>query len=492
MENTLDGCGGGGNCDITGAGLSNINCNNNGTPTNPNDDFVTFLLNPVGMDLATGYSVSVNIGSVNPLGANYGGSSAFQLQNGSAGGPNVTVTITDNDDPTCTFMVVVVNPGSCSDDCDLTGAGLSGVSCDDNNTPSNPTDDFIEFNLNPNGVNLSATYNVSVNMGTIMPTSAAYGGATAFDLNNGSAGDGNVMVTITDAGDPSCTFLVNVIDPGSCSDDCDLTSGGLSNINCNDNDTPSDADDMITFTLNPAGVNLGSGYSVSVSSGSINPPGANYGGPTQFTLNAGSAGGGNVTVTITDNTDAACEIDVIVNDPGSCSIACDLTSAGLSNVVCNNNGTSANIADDFIMFNLNPSGVSLGPTYSVAVSAGTINPMSAAYGGATAFSLNAGSAGDGNVTVTITDVNDPSCTINVVVNDPGTCSGDCDLTAAGLTNVSCNNGGTASNPADDFIGFSLNPTGLNLGPTYSVSVSAGTINPPSPMTAIQHVRSMLL
>jgi hypothetical protein len=273
MANTLDGCGGT-NCSISGAGLSNINCNNNGTPSNPNDDIITFNLNPTGVDLGTTYSVSVNMGTISPLSASYGSPTAFQLQSGSAGDGNVIVTITDDDDPGCTFMVTV-NPGSCSDACDLTSAGLSGIFCNDAGTPSDGTDDFIMFNLDPDGVNLGVSYNVSVSSGSVQPSSADYGSLTSFEMNTGSAGNGNVTVTITDENDGSCTITALIVDPGTCSDDCDLTDAGLDDVSCDDNGSSADSDDFITFTLTPAGINVGLSYNVSVSNGTVNPTSGN-------------------------------------------------------------------------------------------------------------------------------------------------------------------------------------------------------------------------
>jgi hypothetical protein len=49
----------------------------------------------------------------------------------------------------------------------------------------------------------------------------------------------------------------------------------------------------------------------------------------------------------------------------------------------------------------------------------------------------------------------------------------CALSNAGKTLETCNNNGTSSNGADDYITFSLNPTGSNLGATYSVTANNG-------------------
>lgn len=55
---------------------------------------------------------------------------------------------------------------------------------------------------------------------------------------------------------------------------------------------------------------------------------------------------------------------------------------------------------------------------------------------------------------------------------------ECGITADGLTALTCNDNGTGNDSDDDYLTFSLNPTGTNLGSNgYTVSVSAGTITP---------------
>lgn len=100
---------------------------------------------------------------------------------------------------------------------------------------------------------------------------------------------------------------------------------------------------------------------------------------------------------------------------------CDIVSAGLVNIVCNDNGTPSNGADDFLTFSLNPTGSSTSSGYAVTASSGSINPTVASYGSPSIFQLQAGSAGAGDVTITITDILDPACNIQIVVTDPGAC-----------------------------------------------------------------------
>ena len=101
--------------------------------------------------------------------------------------------------------------------CNITASGLANTSCNDATTSSDPADDYITFDLNPTGADLGTTYTVSVPTGTITPTTGTYGSATSFQLQNGSAGAGNVTVTITDNVDGGCTFDQVITDPGVCS-----------------------------------------------------------------------------------------------------------------------------------------------------------------------------------------------------------------------------------------------------------------------------------
>ena len=206
--------------------------------------------------------------------------------------------------------------------CSLSASGYANAACNDNGTPSNNTDDFITFDLDPSGSVLGLTYTVTVSSGTITPvTPQSYGSPITFTLQNGSAGAGDVTVTIQDIIGPACTLDQVITDPGSCNAICNIASSGFSTQLCNDNGTSADdTDDYISFVLNPTGSTLASTYSVSVSSGSITPnSGINYGGPIAFTLQNGSAGAGNVTVTIIDDVDGACTFAVPITDNGDCS-----------------------------------------------------------------------------------------------------------------------------------------------------------------------------
>ena len=492
-------------CSLTDAALTDVHCeNNNETFDDPTDDFIWFQLNPTGTDLGSGYNVTVSSGSVlldgtDPaLNVPYGAWNYFRLQQGSAGAGDVTLTITDADNPDCSIMVLLVDPGSCSDEpCFLEGDGLAGLTCVDNGTNSDPSDDYMQFDLNPFGSGLGASYSLSVNTGSVTlvggapAVNVAYGSANTFKLQNGSAGSGDVTVTITDDEDPACSLDVILIDPGSCSaaSPCDIFWDGLDNQTCNDGQTPNNSnDDYISFSLTPFGFSVTT-YSLTVSSGDVTliggAPAQNlaYSQTTFFRLQGGSAGAGNVTVFITDDADPDCVRSVTIQDPGSCSDEpCFLEGDGLAGLTCVDNGTNSDPSDDYMQFDLNPFGSGLGASYSLSVNTGSVTlvggapAVNVAYGSANTFKLQNGSAGSGDVTVTITDDEDPACSLDVILIDPGSCSAasPCDIFWDGLDNQTCNDGQTPNNSNDDYISFSLTPFGFSVT-TYSLTVSSGDV-----------------
>lgn len=107
--------------------------------------------------------------------------------------------------------------------CELSSIGLTNVQCNDNSTVDNDADDYISFSLQPTGSNLGGGYNLSISSGTVTKTNGdpatnvPYGVATAFRLQDGSAGAGNVELTVTDIGSAGCNTNGALTDPGTCS-----------------------------------------------------------------------------------------------------------------------------------------------------------------------------------------------------------------------------------------------------------------------------------
>jgi hypothetical protein len=114
--------------------------------------------------------------------------------------------------------------------CSISDIGLGSISCNDNGTPSDGSDDIISFELDPTGSNLGTTYTVEMTdniAGTEISTNLAgpfssftatgtYGTATTFYLAPGSAGSGDLNISVTDGVDATCSATGIVTDPGSC------------------------------------------------------------------------------------------------------------------------------------------------------------------------------------------------------------------------------------------------------------------------------------
>jgi hypothetical protein len=347
--------------------------------------------------------------------------------------------------------------------CNITSVTFSNVSsCNDNGTPSNPADDYFTATITVTYVNPPAAGNLTLS-GDVLVGGGALSVAAPFTSPTVFAGvrlkaDGTPsVVTAAFSASPSCTFTVdngpNVL---SCSNAmCDLASAGLTDVHCeNNNETfNDDTDDYIWFQLNPTGTDLGSGYDVSVSSGSVlldgntAPDNVPYGNSRFFRLQAGSAGGGNVTVTITDDDDPNCTIDVLIVDPGPCSDEpCEITEVIEADIACEDDEqTPGNPNDDDITFSLFVNGVGVGTGYNLTVDLGVITYIGGApasdipYNATNLFRIS-DMAGMGFRTVTITDNEDPQCNYLLEIQDPGSCSipvCDIDITAITVDHETC-------------------------------------------------------
>ncbi|MFK8162762.1 MAG: hypothetical protein AB8H12_09900 [Lewinella sp.] len=95
-----------------------------------------------------------------------------------------------------------------------------------------------------------------------------------------------------------------------------------------------------------------------------------------------------------------------------------LEQAQLTNITCNSSGSLFNAADDYITFDLNPTGGT--GTYTVAVAGTTVTPSTGTFGATTSFSLGAGTAGGGDLSMTISGFT-AGCQITETLTDPGNC-----------------------------------------------------------------------
>ena len=174
-----------------------------------------------------------------------------------------------------------------------------------------------------------------------------------------SISGGNLAITITDDSDATCTAVATVTAPAECSD-CVLNAPVIV-ATCDDNGTSDPSDDTYTFTIQ---VDETSGLGVSYAlSGDVAATGLSYG-VVEGPFGPYPVSGGSLVVTITDESDAACQlINQTVTAPATCSPSCNL--APIIVVTCDDNGTTDPSDDTFTYTFDVPNTPASGASYSI-------------------------------------------------------------------------------------------------------------------------------
>lgn len=125
--------------------MTNVLCNNKGTPSDPSDDTFTFELTVNG----TGASNTWVANDAAKTTGKYGVKvvmGPYKIADGDA-----NLILTDKDDARCEAAVYVPVPRTCSNECAI-AAKVTDVVCNDQNT-SDPSDDTFTFSLTVTGGN---------------------------------------------------------------------------------------------------------------------------------------------------------------------------------------------------------------------------------------------------------------------------------------------------------------------------------------------------
>ncbi|HHM20632.1 MAG TPA: hypothetical protein ENJ20_01295, partial [Bacteroidetes bacterium] len=147
-------------------------------------------------------------------------------------------------------------------------------------------------------------------------------------------------------------------------------------------------------------------------------------------------------------------------------VACSINS-NVSNLICNDNATPFDPADDTYSFRLLVNGSGSSTNWTT-----TINGQNypGTYG--TPLTINGLTISSGPLSFTISDQADGSCSIVQNVSPPATCSDGtpCSIT----TNMSipiCHDNGTPDDPSDDTYTLNLTVSGTGTAPGWSANVS---------------------
>ncbi len=423
-------------CD--GSNGLNLLCNDNGTDDINTDDFMSFDLNPMGDGIGTSYTVSVSSGNVTPTSGMYGVLTSFQMNTGSASESTITITIADQDEPSC-FTEIVIEPMTCSEACDISYV-LGNVICDNNNSSCDSSDDLFTYPIEISGINVGCSWVANDANST---TGNYTGEAVEFGPFPFSGGD--VTITITDDEDPTCieTIMLPAI---SCSSN--ILSANEVDINCNDNGTPDDPLDDIffvdiivstseggtTWSSDIGGIVLGD-YDVVTVLGPFN------------------IADGSFEINFTDNGDASCGDALLIEPPLPCSFNCTITPV-VGNPICNDGGTPDDPSDDTFTFFITVEGTNTSNGWEFISGLTLSGPFDA--------NIIAGPypVGDGSIIdVTIADQADPNCTVDLQIDPSGCVVVPCSIEAS--ITYDCNDNGTPTDPSDDLYFYDITVNGTN-------------------------------
>jgi len=447
--------------------VQNIQCFNNGTPTDVNDDYYEItiqgeILNGSG---ATTFDVLVD-GAVQ-------GSSAYGVDyvvTIPADGVTHLVSIADGDDPTCTAEYTTEELTSCSTDCEIS-INLLSFGCFDNGTLDDPSDDYYEVSFSADAINGASGYNLSI--GGVSEGNYTYGNTVNLTLD---ADDSNLMLVLTDATDNQCKLneVIGTLEP--CSDLCTIEPM-INGSQCFDNGTLIDPTDdywEVIVYVNPANGVSSPNFELRID-GAFEGLYA-YSEDITITIPADNQ---SHLLLVNDSDDANCDATIITESLIACSTPCEIT-LSYDNAVCSNNGTNNTSDDD---------------TYTVDLLvtnpiAGQFDIPSLSISGDFNQTTNIGpfNISDGAFALEVFDMNQVLCFSQIEIAPPAPCSNcvqtaeagiggtiSCDITEVILTG-SASEVGTYSwyGPAGNLVSNELEATAVSVGfYTFSVLFSDG-------------------
>ncbi|NNF23175.1 MAG: hypothetical protein HKN67_14640, partial [Saprospiraceae bacterium] len=368
------------------------------------------------------------------------------------------------------YVLYVIDENNCGNPLDFeiqegfefTQVNLT-ANCQDNNTSTDPSDDFytIEFNLS-NNQGGAGTFNLT-------DGNQSYG-PFEFDMDHEitmSADGQTLSLTFTDESG-LCSIQQDIGPLNSCSTSCEITITQLDYI-CDDNDTPSDpSDDFYSVTLSASAMNGASNDMYDVSINGVVQYSFLYDIVESFTL---PANGAMVAIGLIDNEDLQCQTSELIGPLIPCSTSCEIA-ISLFDYVCDDNETASDPSDDFYIINLVSTGVNTASSDSFDLQLNGIYYNSYRYNENIVFILSADSS---VVNIELIDQDDLNCTTSHTIGPLISCSTSCDL-SLNLFESNCSDAGTTSDPSDDTYEFIVNVEAINgsSSNTYSVFID-GTI-----------------
>ncbi|MEL6989009.1 MAG: hypothetical protein AAGK97_14450, partial [Bacteroidota bacterium] len=226
--------------------LFEIRCDDNGTQSDPSDDFYYVYFNLLQNRNAI-YFFNLFVNGLDNGRFEFEKLDSIQLP---ANGDELIIEFID-ESTNCKLEQTIGPLNPCSTTCTLELLQLD-VNCDGNNTPSDPSDDFYTIEVNASASNGSTSFNILIDGNPSYNFNYNQGGSFTLPADGASP-----QIIIVDSNDEQC-FVSRGIGPlNPCSDACTI-SATFANIQCFNADTPEDnSDDQFTFDLFVMGENVG-------------------------------------------------------------------------------------------------------------------------------------------------------------------------------------------------------------------------------------------
>lgn len=332
----------------------------------------------------------------------------------------------------------------------------SSIDCNDNDTGTDPSDDFFIVTFEVTGGQGEFTLDVSgtPNFGTY-----AYDQTHTIEL----PADGSTLELTAIDNTSGCRVTVPFLSSLTpCSLDCELTQEILT-YDCNDNGTPLDAsDDFYQFTITISAINGSPSnlYRIYQDGGLVSENLYDE----IFALSI-PATGETVSLEFEDTSDTDCLLLVVTDPLTPCSNLCQLD-INIISAECMDPMTPANNDDDLYDVAFTVSGINASGTFVLESTGET-------YDYDEIISLNGNLITDGDITINVMDSDDTNCTASVMVTAPAPCSSPCDVVLAELMVLDCDDNGTGINEDDFFFIDHRVSSTIGTGTEYVLSDEAG-------------------
>ncbi len=257
-------------------------------------------------------------------------------------------------------------------ECKLIRAVVQNINCQDNQTPEDTSDDYFTFDLYVEGTNTGNSF--SINNGT-EENSGAYNTIHNFRTANGTLGQGDITISITDAENSGCQTSAIITDPGVCSSDCQIDYISIDNsYRCYDNGSFwTKQDDYFTADLTVYFKNAPQNGELKLT-GQTSPRSI----ATEVLQNVQSYTFENVRIpatgldfsigaTFTNGLNCEYTTDfegILIRDNKICQDQCNILNAQVQNIQCIDNNTD-DTNDDYLTFELIVTGINLGNNYQI-------------------------------------------------------------------------------------------------------------------------------